>query len=202
MKKKIPSYEQLVENKDYETALKSYPDEETNLIETLYSNKDEKILKELAEKDKSQLALFYWSFLKENWSKVTDIQNIPQSETIQAMKGFAYLKQGKFEEAKLINQAIKNKTLSSQIKLYQKEKAYDFLRAQNLIEAEKINQEIKDSDLQEDITVAKSIVNLLKKYESDSRDSSLSDKERKEAKKDYDTWLNNLKKLGGKTNDE
>ncbi|MGM0169757.1 hypothetical protein IGI39_004769 [Enterococcus sp. AZ135] len=200
--KKIPSYEQLVENKDYETALKSYPDEETNLIETLYSNKDEKILKELAEKDKSQLALFYWSFLKENWSKVTDIQNIPQSETIQAMKGFAYLKQGKFEEAKLINQAIKNKTLSSQIKLYQKEKAYDFLRAQNLIEAEKINQEIKDSDLQEDITVAKSIVNLLKKYESDSRDSSLSDKERKEAKKDYDTWLNNLKKLGGKTNDE
>lgn len=200
--KKIPSYEQLVKDKYYETALKNYPDKETNLIESLYSNKDGKTLKELAEKDKSQLALFYWSFLKEKWSKVTDIQNIPQSETIQAMKGFAYLKQGKLEEAKLINQAIKNKTLSSQINLYQKEKAYEFLHAQKLAEAEKINQEIKDSDLQEDITVAKSIVNLLKKYESDSRNSSLSEEERKDAKKDYDTWLKNLEKLGGKTDDE
>ena len=118
------------------------------------------------------------------------------------MKGFAYLKQGKLEEAKLINQAIKNKTLSSQINLYQKEKAYEFLHAQKLAEAEKINQEIKDSDLQEDITVAKSIVNLLKKYESDSRNSSLSAEDRKDAIKDYDTWLKNLEKLGGKTDDE
>lgn len=197
----LPSYESLVENKKYSTALKDYPDQETNLVETLYTNSNSQALKELAENEHSQLALFYWSFLEEKWSKVTTVKDVAQNETIQAMRGFAYLKQDKLEEAQLINKALKNETLTKQINLYLKEAAYKEIHNENIAKAITINDQIKDKQLGEDITVAESIVNLLDKYAADAKNSELSEEERKEAQKNYDTWKENLAQLGGNTND-
>ncbi|EOS7951106.1 hypothetical protein D3I39_RS13230, partial [Enterococcus hirae] len=45
------------------------------------------------------------------------------------------------------------------------------------------------------------IINLLKKYKADQENTQLSEDERKEAKKNYEIWSENLKQLGGTTND-
>lgn len=195
------SYSELVDHGKYNQALQDYPEKETNLIETLYSQKKSKELKELADTKHSKLALFYWSFLNKKWESVTEINGISQDTTIQAMKGYAYLAQGKLEEAELINEVLKNSTLEEQIDQFKKQLAYEKLRNQDITSAENINKEINDSDLKEDIEVAKSIINLLKKYKADQENTQLSEDERKEAKKNYEIWSENLKQLGGTIND-
>ncbi|EMF0131585.1 hypothetical protein OSF84_002785, partial [Enterococcus hirae] len=154
-----------------------------------------------ADTKHSKLALFYWSFLNKKWESVTEINGISQDTTIQAMKGYAYLAQGKLEEAELINEVLKNSTLEEQIDQFKKQLAYEKLRNQDITSAENINKEINDHDLKEDIEVAKSIINLLKKYKADQENTQLSEDERKEAKKNYEIWSENLKQLGGTTND-
>ncbi|EMF0149875.1 hypothetical protein NXO50_002263 [Enterococcus hirae] len=84
------------------------------------------------------------------------------------MLGFAYLKQGKIEEAELINQEIKSTVLDEQIQLAKKEEAYQAIHEKDVKKAEQINQEIHDEELTEDLSVAKSIVNLLEKYQKDN----------------------------------
>ncbi|EMF0105748.1 hypothetical protein O5W20_002674, partial [Enterococcus hirae] len=195
------SYSELVDHGKYNQALQDYPEKETNLIETLYGQKKSKELKELADTKHSKLALFYWSFLNKKWESVTEINGISQDTTIQAMKGYAYLAQGKLEEAELINEVLKNSTLEEQIDQFKKQLAYEKLRNQDITSAENINKEINDHDLKEDIEVAKSIINLLKKYKADQENTQLSEDERKEAKKNYEIWSENLKQLGGTTND-
>ncbi|EOH86314.1 hypothetical protein [Enterococcus pallens] len=195
------SYSELVKEGKYSQALKEYPEEEMNLVEQLYSQKESKELKRLADKYHSKMALFYWAFLNQKWSQVTEIKGITQDTTIQAMKGYAYLAQGKLEEAELINKVLENDTLSDQIKQAKKAVAYEKLRDQDIAAAEAINKEIKDSELTEDIQVAKSIVNLLKKYQSDKENTKLSESERKEAQSNFELWLSNLEQLGGKIND-
>ncbi|WP_254908313.1 hypothetical protein [Enterococcus sp. 12E11_DIV0728] len=195
------SYSELVKEGKYSQALQEYPDEEMSLVEQLYSQKESKELKRLADNQHSKIAFFYWAFLNEKWSKVTEIKGISQDTTIQAMRGYAYLAQGKLEEAELINKVLKNDKLSDQIKQVKKANAYEKLRTQDISAAESINNEIKDSKLQEDIQVAQSIINLLKKYAADKNNTNLSEAERKEAQKNFDQWTSNLQELGGTTND-
>ena len=154
----------------------------------------------MAEKSDSQIALFYWDFLNEHWQAVTTMKNVTPNETIQAMRGYAYLKQGKLDEAELINKEIDNQTLKDQIYQFKKQEAYKALHEKDIEKAEKINKEINDSELSEDIKVAKSMVNLLQKYEKDRSDSKLSEDERKEAENNYKMWSENLKQLGGNDN--
>nr|ADO66926.1 hypothetical protein pLG1-0172 [Enterococcus faecium] len=116
------------------------------------------------------------------------------------MRGYAYLKQGKLDEAELINKEIDNQTLKDQIYQFKKQEAYKSLHEKDTEKAEKINKEINDSELSEDIKVAKSMVNLLQKYEKDRSDSKLSEDERKEAENNYKMWSENLKQLGGNDN--
>lgn len=52
----------------------------------------------MAEKFDSQVALFCWNFLNKHWEAVTTMENITPNETIQAMRGYACLKQGKLDE--------------------------------------------------------------------------------------------------------
>lgn len=194
------SYHELLKKKDYEKIIKQYPEKENELVEKLYSEKNSKELKELAEKSDSQIALFYWDFLNEHWQAVTTMKNVTPNETIQAMRGYAYLKQGKLDEAELINKEIDNQTLKDQIYQFKKQEAYKALHEKDIEKAEKINKEINDSELSEDIKVAKSMVNLLQKYEKDRSDSKLSEDERKEAENNYKMWSENLKQLGGNDN--
>ena len=194
------SYQELLKKKEYEKIIKQYPEKENELIEKLYSEKNSKKLKELAEKSGSQVALFYWNFLNKHWEAVTTMKNVTPNETIQAMRGYAYLKQGKLDEAELINKEIDNQTLKDQIYQLKKQEAYKALHEKDIEKAEKINKEINDSELSEDIKVAKSMVNLLQKYEKDRSDSKLSEGERKEAENNYKMWSENLKQLGGNNN--
>jgi len=194
----IESYSKLVDQGKYSKALTEYPKQEFRLIETLYSQKKSDQLKKLADTNHSNLALFYWAFLNEKWSRVTGIKGISQNTTIQAMRGFAFVKQGKLEEAEIINQVLENETLQDQINQARKEEAYENLRNKDIKSAEVINNKIHDDGLAEDIKVAKSIVNLLKKYESDKENPKLSEAERAEAQNNYDLWAGNLEQLGGK----
>ncbi|EOH8798468.1 hypothetical protein ACMDZ0_002610 [Enterococcus hirae] len=194
------SYHELLKKKDYEKIIKQYPEKENELVEKLYSEKNSKELKELAEKSDSQIALFYWDFLNEHWQAVTTMKNVTPNEIIQAMRGYAYLKQGKLDEAELINKEIDNQTLKDQIYQFKKQEAYKALHEKDIEKAEKINKEINNSELSEDIKVAKSMVNLLQKYEKDRSDSKLSEDERKEAENNYKLWSENLKQLGGNDN--
>lgn len=195
------SYSELIKGGNYSQALNEYPDEESNLVELLYSQKNSKELKRLVDSHNSKIALFYWSFLNKKWKSVTEIKGITQDTTIQAMRGYAYLAQGKLEEAELINKVLKNDTLNEQIIQAKKALAYEKLRDQDISAAEAINKEINDSELEEDIQVAKSIVNLLKKYQSDKENMKLSEAERKEAQSNFELWTSNLEQLGGKAND-
>ena len=128
--------------------------------------------------------------------------DLPVNEETQGMLGFAYLKQGKIEEAELINQEIKSKVLDEQIQLAKKEEAYQAIHEKNVKKAEQINQEIHDEELTEDLSVAKSIVNLLEKYQKDKENTTLSESERKEAEENYKLWEEKLQQLGGTSNDE
>lgn len=112
------------------------------------------------------------------------------------MVGYAFLKQGKVEEAKLINKEIQNDTLTKQIKSKEIEQAYKLLRERKISEAEKINDKLKDNELAETIKVAKSIHSLLEKYAKDKENKELSEKERKEAADNYQLWLKNLEQVG------
>lgn len=195
------SYSELVKAEKYRQVLQDYPEEESQLVERLYSRKNSKELKRLAESCHSKIALFYWSFLNKKWKQVIEIEGISQDTTIQAMRGYAYLAQGKLEEAELINKVLKNDTLSDRINQAKKIEAYEKLRYQDISAAETINKEIQDSELEEDIQVAKSIMNLLKKYKADKSNRKLSEAERKEAQNNFDLWTSNLEQLGGKMND-
>ena len=195
------SYSELVKEGKHSQALNEYPDEESKLIEQLYNEKKSKALKNLADDHHSDMARFYWAFLNKKWNQVTEIKGINQDTTVQAMRGYAYLAQGKLEEAELINKVLKNDTLNDQIYQAKKDRAYQNLRDQDISAAELINKEINDPELEEDIKVAKSIVNLLKKYQTDKSNSKLSETDRKEAEKNFELWTSNLEQLGGKSND-
>lgn len=79
------------------------------------------------------------------------------------------LKLGKIEEATLINKEIKSELLANQINKKQVDLAYKALRSKDVGKAESINKTLQNAELAEDIDVAKSILNLLKKYEEDKK---------------------------------
>lgn len=130
------------------------------------------------------------------------IEGITQNATVQTMRGYAYLQLNRLEEAELINQEIHSQTLTEQIDRYKKEKAYDALQNQDLKQAEAVNNEIKDKQLTEDIQVAKSMMNLIDKYEQDEKNDKLSDQERKEARENLELWQRNMKQIGEQKNNE
>ncbi|HFU5894625.1 TPA: hypothetical protein ACH6JW_001992, partial [Enterococcus faecium] len=198
----IDSYQTLVDKKEYTVALKEYPQKEEVLVKQLYQEKNKKELSKLSKEGKSNLAFFYLLFLEHQWKKITEMTDLPVNEETQGMLGFAYLKQGKIEEAELINQEIKSKVLDEQIQLAKKEEAYQAIHEKNVKKAEQINQEIHDEELTEDLSVAKSIVNLLEKYQKDKENTTLSESERKEAEENYKLWEEKLQQLGGTSNDE
>ncbi|HBI3725697.1 TPA: hypothetical protein K4426_003217, partial [Enterococcus faecalis] len=153
-------------------------------------------LKIIAEHSNTQLAQLYLAFLEKDWQKVTELSKLPQDSDVQAMVGYAFLEQGKIEEAKLINKEIQNDTLTKQIKSKEIEQAYKLLRERKISEAERINERLKDNGLSEAIKVAKSIHNLLEKYAKDKENKELSENERKEAADNYQLWLKNLEQIG------
>lgn len=189
-------YETLLKEKKYVKLLEKYPDKEEEILDPLFEEKNKEELKKIAGELKLPLSLFYLSFLEENWIKVTNIQEIPQNKTILGMKAYAYLQQNKLEEAILINKEIKSDTLSEQINKKQIDVAYQALREKDIKTAESLNKEAQSKQLSEDIDVAKSILNLLKKYESDKNNSKLSESDRKEAADNYHMWEKNLQSLG------
>ena len=195
------SYEMLVKKREYLEAYEQYPEKEVLLVESLFSDKNREGLELLSERGNSNLSEFYLNFLNEEWKEVTSQKKVKLNETVQAMRGYAFLKQNKIEEAEIINQEIDNETLSDQINDQKKLQAYDLLKKKDIEAAEKINEIIKDSELAEDIKVAKSIVNLLNKYQADRENKDLSDKERTEADDNFKLWEENLKQIGG-TKDE
>ncbi|NSN29848.1 hypothetical protein HRE00_14600, partial [Enterococcus faecalis] len=69
-------------------------------------------------------------------------------------------------------------------------------REGNVSTAEKINKEIANKQLSDDISVVKSILNLMKKYAEDKENKKLSEAERKEAQQNYDEWKKNLQQIG------
>ncbi|MCF1585726.1 hypothetical protein LQF61_10980 [Tetragenococcus koreensis] len=196
--KENTSYESLVKKEDYEKALTKYPTKEQELITMLYQKEDEKRLKQIATKYDSPLASFYTNFLNQKWKQVIKIEGITQNTTVQAMRGYAYLKLNHLEEAELINQEVHSQALTEQIDKYKKEQAYDVLRKQKIRQAETINSEIEDAQLTEDIQVAKSMMNLIDKYEQDAKNTKLSDQERKEASENLELWQRNMEQIGGK----
>lgn len=198
----IDSYQTLVDKKEYTVVLKEYPQKEEVLVKQLYQEKNKEELSKLSKEGKSNLAFFYLLFLEHQWKKITEMTDLPVNEETQGMLGFAYLKQGKIEEAELINQEIKSKVLDEQIQLAKKEEAYQAIHEKDVKKAEQINQEIHDEELTEDLSVAKSIVNLLEKYKKDKEDTKLSESERKEAEENYKLWEEKLQQLGGVSNDE
>lgn len=198
----IDSYQTLIEKKEYTLALKEYPQKEEGLVKQLYQEKNKEELSKLSKEGKSNLALFYFLFLEHQWKKITEMTDLPANEETQGMLGFAYLKQGKIEEAELINQEIKSGVLDKQIQFAKKEEAYQAIHEKDIKKAERINQEIHDEELTEDISVAKSIVNLLEKFKKDKEDTKLSETECKEAEENYKFWEGKLQQLGGDSNDE
>ncbi|MGT9162071.1 hypothetical protein ACVV50_13170 [Enterococcus faecalis] len=194
--KKDISFEQLLSDQKFYNAIKAYPEKEQEIVEEAYRKEDKKSLEQLTEESKTELPSFYLAFLENDWKTVTSLKNLPQDSDILAMKGYAFLKQGKLEEAKLINKEMENKTLANQIKDYQKDQAYQAIHKEDIANAEKINKEINDSQLSEDIKIAKSIANLLKKYQLDQSNKELSENERKEASKNYELWKKNLQQVG------
>lgn len=194
--KKDTSYEQLFQEGNYQQLLEKYPEKEQTLIEQLYQEGNEKGLEEVAKQATDNLAQFYLSFYRKDWEKVTTLKELPQEKDVLSMKGYAFLKQGKLEEAKLINEAIKNETLTQQIEAYELTQAYKALREGNVSTAEKINKEIANKQLSDDISVVKSILNLRKKYAEDKENKKLSEAERKEAQQNYDDWKKNLQQIG------
>lgn len=192
----------MVDKKEYIVALKEYPQKEEVLVKQLYQEKNKKELSKLSKEGKSTLAFFYLLFLEHQWKKITEMTDLPVDEETQGMLGFAYLKQGKIEEAELINQEIKSTVLDEQIQLAKKEEAYQAIHEKEVKKAEQINQEIHDEELTEDLSVAKSIVNLLEKYQKDKENTTLSESERKEAEENYKLWEEKLQQLGGVSNDE
>ncbi|MBO6338644.1 hypothetical protein [Enterococcus faecalis] len=194
--KKDISFEQLLSDQKFYNAIKAYPEKEQEIVEEAYRKEDKKSLEQLTEESKTELPSFYLAFLENDWKTVTSLKNLPQDSDILAMKGYAFLKQGKLEEAKLINKEMENKTLANQIKDYQKDQAYQAIHKEDIANAEKINKEINDPQLSEDIKIAKSIVNLLKKYQTDQNNKGLSENERKEASKNYELWKKNLQQVG------
>lgn len=192
----------MVDKKEYIVALKEYPQKEEVLVKQLYQEKNKKELSKLSKEGKSTLAFFYLLFLEHQWKKITEMTDLPVNEETQGMLGFAYLKQGKIEEAELINQEIKSTVLDEQIQLAKKEEAYQAIHEKEVKKAEQINQEIHDEELTEYLSVAKSIVNLLEKYQKDKENTTLSESERKEAEENYKLWEEKLQQLGGVSNDE
>lgn len=200
--KENKSYETLVKEESYEQAFEKYPKKEQELVTMLYQKEDERHLKQMATKHDSPLAAFYTYFLNANWEEVVKIEGITQNATVQTMRGYAYLQLNRLEEAELINQEIHSQTLTEQIDRYKKEKAYDALQNQDLKQAEAVNNEIKDKQLTEDIQVAKSMMNLIDKYEQDEKNDKLSDQERKEARENLELWQRNMKQIGEQKNHE
>lgn len=69
----------------------------------------------------------------------------------------------------MINKEIKSELLANQINKKQVDLAYKALRSKDVGKAESINKTLQNAELAEDIDVAKSILNLLKKYEEDKK---------------------------------
>lgn len=192
----VPSYETLIKKKNYDSALEEYPKKEKQLVTLLYKKQDKQSLKKLATAQHSDLAYFYLTFLKEDWEEVTKMTDIPQDATVQAMKGYAYLQEDQLTEAEIINRSIHSDVLAKQIVLKKKDLAYEAIHQENLGKAEEINNEIEDKQLTEDLVVAKSTMDLLKKYQADMRNTQLSVSDQQEAKENYQLWRKNLQQIG------
>lgn len=190
------TYEQLLQEKKYKQLLQVFPESEGKLVKRLYEQKDAEGLQEVESASKTSLASFYHAFLTKDWPKVTSQRNIPLNEETQAMRGFAYLQEDKLEEALLINQELKSDRLEKAIQEAQLKQAYDWLRKGNVAEAKQLNQVLKQEGLAKDIVTAQSVLNLIAKFEKDSKNNALTAAERKEASQNATLWRENLKRIG------
>lgn len=189
-------FDTLLKEGKYEVAVKNYPKKESEILDYLMEHDKKQDLNKINKQHSTELSRFYHSFMEKDWKGV--VENKPNQSTTKslAMLGYAYIKEGKIEEAKLLNKELKSETLSKQIYSYQLSQAYSNIQSRNVEESKKINDELKDSTLESDIGIAQSIVSLLNKYERDSNDSSLSQEEREEAKNNFEAWKINLKQVG------
>lgn len=193
---KNESLEQLLQQKEFEKAYEQYPKETKNIVQYLYTNQLKEELAVFNKNHSTNEGLLKQYFLENKWEKVIAMKKIPVNKENQLILAYSYLKLNKIEEAELINEELKNSTLTLKIKEYQRRQAYSSIKNGDIDKAEQINKQLKDSAVSNDLSVAKSIVNLLSKYERDMTNESLSQQERDEAKENYDTWKNNLKQVG------
>lgn len=189
-------YKKLIEQKNYLKAYNDYPKNQSEILALLVKDNNKAGLKEIAEGADSKEAFFDYYFLNKEWKKVIEYQVVSKSKERQAMLAYAYIQEGKIEEAEIINEVLMNKELTLQMEEYKLTSAYKAIQDGKVDEAKKMNETLKNDDLEAALSNAQIAVTLLKKYEKDSSDPNLSPEVQNEAKKNAEAMRVQLKEIG------
>ncbi|MEK4153407.1 hypothetical protein [Carnobacterium sp. FSL E2-0243] len=189
-------YKKLIEQNNYLKAYNDYPKNQSEILALLVKDNNKAGLKEIAEGADSKEAFFDYYFLNKEWKKVIEYQVVSKSKERQAMLAYAYIQEGKIEEAEIINEVLMNKELTLQMEEYKLTSAYKAIQDGKVDEAKKMNEMLKNDDLEAALSNAQIAVTLLKKYEKDSSDPNLSPEVQNEAKKNAEAMRVQLKEIG------
>lgn len=189
-------YKKLIEQNNYLKAYNDYPKNQSEILALLVKDNNKAGLKEIAEGADSKEAFFDYYFLNKEWKKVIEYQVVSKSKERQAMLAYAYIQEGKIEEAEIINEVLMNKELTLQMEEYKLTSAYKAIQDGKVDEAKKMNETLKNDDLEAALSNAQIAVTLLKKYEKDSSDPNLSSEVQDEAKKNAEAMRVQLKEIG------
>lgn len=182
---KQESIEQLLQQKDYDKAMKNYPKESSKVISFLVQEKDFQTLEEINKKFPTHQGDFELACYRKNWKKVVDFKLDQLSKEQRVMVAYAYVQLNEFDKAETLNEALKSERIQQEILEGRKKFALQKIKEKDLKTAENIQSKINDPELEDWITLGKAYIDLIQQYEKQGD----SDKA-----KTWDKLLQNLEK--------
>lgn len=184
-----PDYNQLMQKGEYVQAVKEYPMKKQATEQYLFENKKLTQLETFNKRYPTANGQYDVAFYQKHWSKMLKIKGVTMTNVRKAELVVAYLKMHKPDDAYRLNLELNNVKLTQSI-------ALEFIRNGEIDRAIAINQKLKNHDLTDMINAGKSYQQVIEKYQTESKDTSLSDEQRQTAADNLKVWQRNLKSIG------
>lgn len=175
---------ELLKQGEYRQAAERYPDKKEQIVQFL---SDQKLYEDLTTFNAAYPTsdgTFELAFHREDWKTVVSTESSQLSEKRQVMLAYAYIQLDRLEEAEILNQKLKSKTLSSEIDQHYFYRAIHFIQKAKFEEAGVIEKQLKKAELTELLETGKTCQEMIDFYK------------KKKDPENQKIWTNRLEQLG------
>ena len=180
-----PSYETLMQQENYVTAVREYPLKKEAIETALFDKAHEGIpaLEEYVNATNSQTATFDLAYLKQDYETVVDLKEYANSPIRKTELAVAYVKTGAVDEAYQLNEQLKSEKLGELIQQSYTQQAIELLKQLKIEEAEQIQQKLHSLSVQTKLDTVKAFVNSRNDLKKQLEDTSITPEKKEQLTK-------------------